>query len=116
MYTKGEAYIDTKQYPARVFVDDGSRGLLLANCENSLLPDGGKANAQESLRRWNSQPALLAACEKYLAHMDTHNRSEHPKANMFCTACPEHEKEIKAAVSAANVETTQNKDVQDGSG
>ena len=52
----------------------------------------------------NSYEDLLEACEAYEVHMEGHNRSDHPKANMFCTQCPRIRKKIQAALAKANGE------------
>lgn len=73
------------------------------------------ANAQELVRRWNGFEALLAACEavvKSLGCVRLNDRNMPPcNEGWRCYVC-----EAKAAISAANAGTTQNKDAQDGPG
>jgi len=57
--------------------------------------------AKWAYRRLETWPAFLEACEAYERHMELHDNSEHPKANMFCTECPRYRKGIKAAIAKA---------------
>ena len=49
----------------------------------------------------SSHEELVEACKALSRHIDLHNSSEHPKANMFCAECPRYHKQIKQALEKA---------------
>lgn len=42
--------------------------------------------------------ALLEAAEALESHRALHLRSDHPKANMFCSGCPEYFESLATAI------------------
>lgn len=56
-----DGYVD-----GMAFTIDDTRGHLIAEFARKGRNPRTKANADEMVRRWNSYPAMLAACEKVL--------------------------------------------------
>ena len=65
--------------------EDGSIVAQITECEEDELSNIQRANAKELVRRWNSQPDLLKACEK--AFEESHS--------------PKVEKILEAAIAKA---------------
>ena len=121
MFTKGELKIVQEDVPYIVLDTpdyDVTMGMLYGSAVNS------EAFPKELVRRWNSQPALLAACELGLHGLQANRKALKKTAELLGSPLSsemqdtqnEVETFLETAIQAANAETTQNKDAQDSSG
>lgn len=93
-YTPGKWYVD-----GRFIKTTAQKTKIIAE-----VPEDGVIHRkidQANAHLMAAAPKLYEACKAFIRHIELHNSSDHPKANMFCTECPRYHKNIEAAISAA---------------
>ena len=120
MFTEGEMWLDDDNFLA---IGKGDDYRTVAEVVRGDFDVNVKANAKEFVRRWNSQPELLAACELGLHGLQANHKALKKTAELLGSPLSsemqdtqnEVETFLETAIQAANAETTQNKSSQNQS-